>query len=86
MNFWYPCLVLIAVFWLSFAVVYFTLRGRMGRLERRLRRVERTLQGRQTEDFSTPQLQPRPQLPLTPRIKYVTVDRGIKPQWERQQH
>ena len=84
MNFWYPCLVLIAVFWISFAVVYFALHGRMGRLEKRLRRVERSIQGRQTEDFLQPQLQLRPQ--PAPRTRYKTVERGIKPQWERQQH
>ena len=76
--FFVPCVSLFVVFWLSFSLVYFALSGRIGRLERRVRKLERP--GRSTEDFSLEVVReptPRPTRPVVTR-KYITVDRQPK--------
>jgi len=77
-TFWIPCLGVIIVFWLGFGVTYLVLRGRVDRLESRLKKVERTMRPRQTDDLprTTPQqpIRPRPVAPT----RYVTVERGWK--------
>lgn len=78
MSFWIPCLAVIVVFWLSFGVTYFVLRGRVVRLESRMRRVERAISPRQTEDLprttSQQPIRPRPVAPS----RYMTVERQPK--------
>jgi len=82
-TFLVPCISMIAVFWLGFGLTYFVLRGRVNRLESRIVRVEKYINGRQTDEF------PRRPLPLSissrPNIpsKYITVDRQPKPEYYR---
>ncbi len=77
-SFWIPCLAVIVVFWLGFGVTYFVLRGRVSRLEYRVKKLERAT-SRHTEDLprTTSQQPVRPR-PISPS-RYVTVDRGWKP-------
>jgi len=76
-NFFFvPCVTLILVFWLGFAMVYFTLKGRIVRLERRVRRLEKRNGGTTTEDF-VPDVVRTPTPPLV-RRRYITVDRQPK--------
>lgn len=77
-TFLIPCISMIVVFWLGFGVTYFVLRGRVNRLEGRVRRLERLGNHRQTEDLprTTSQPQPRPR-PVSPS-RYITVERGWK--------
>jgi len=79
-NFFFvPCVSLLVVFWLSFALVYFMLSERMKRLERRIRKLERG-QGGNTEDFTLDvvrQPTPRPTRPVV-QSRYITVDRQPK--------
>jgi len=77
-SFLIPCISVVVVFWLGFGLTYFTLRGRMSRLERRVRRIEKQM-GRNTEDVSPQQPQSKPIKPS----RYVTVDRQIDPQYFR---
>ncbi len=79
-SFLIPCISIIVVFWLGFGLTYFVLRGRVTRLERRIRRIERQMGGN-TEDFSHQQPQPKPK-PVAPS-RYVTVDRQINPRYFR---
>ncbi len=79
-NFFFvPCVSLLVVFWVSFALVYFALSGRMRRLERKVRKLERG-QGGNTEDFTLDvvrQPTPRPTRPVA-QSRYITVDRQPK--------
>ncbi len=72
------CFSVILVFWLGFGLTYFTLLGRMSRLERRVRHIERQT-GRNTEDVSSHQPQPKPIKPS----RYISLDRQIDPQYFR---
>ena len=76
-TFWIPCLSVIVVFWLGFGVTYFILRGRVTRLESRVRKLERAT-SKNTEDLprTTTQQPVRPR-PVAPS-RYVTVERGWK--------
>jgi len=82
-TFLVPCISMIAVFWLGFGLTYFVLRGRVNRLESRIVRVEKYINGRQTDEF------PRRPLPLSissqPIVpsKYITVNRQPKPEYYR---
>ncbi len=75
MSFWIPCISVIVVFWLGFGLTYFVLRGRVNRLESRMRRMERAISPRQTEDLprTTPPQPVRPR-PVSPS-RYITVER-----------
>lgn len=82
-TFLFPCISMIAVFWLGFGLTYFVLRGRANRLESRIVRLEKYINRRQTDEF------PRRPVPrsISPRPnvlrKYITVDRQPKPEYYR---
>lgn len=77
-TFLLPCGALIIVFWLSFGLFYLMVRRELSPILRSMRRIERSLGTRTTEEFPNqqPQLRPKPR-PAAPS-RYVTVDRQMR--------
>lgn len=77
-SFLLPCGALIVVFWVSFGLFYYMIKSQIEPVLKSVKRIERSLGTRTTEEFPNqqPQLRPRPR-PVAPS-RYVTVERQMR--------
>ncbi len=76
LTFLLPAICVIVIFWISVGITYLMLRSQLAPIIRSIRRLERNVGGRNTEDYTPDVVRVPTPRPIAPR--YITVDRGWK--------